>query len=113
MNLVRTHTHTHKHICTHIHMHIHSHAHIHTCTYMNIHIYTLTHAHIQGILFSTPECLKTPVDFVRLWLHEATRVYGDKLIDVKDMENFKKMKYEIAKAAFEVRGLVARVLISW
>lgn len=74
---------------------------------MNIHIYTLTHAHIQGILFSTPECLKTPVDFVRLWLHEATRVYGDKLIDVKDMENFKKMKYEIAKAAFEVRGLVA------
>lgn len=109
MNLVHMHTHTHIHANTHAHTSTHSHAHIHTCTHINICIYTLTYAHTQGILFSTPECLKTPVDFVRLWLHEATRVYGDKLIDVKDMENFKKMKYEIAKAAFEVRGIVARV----
>ena len=37
-------------------------------------------------------------------------MYGDKLIDVKDMENFKKMKYETAKAAFEVSGLVVGIL---
>ena len=42
------------------------------------------------------------MDLVRLWQHEATRVYGDKLIEDKDMENFKKMKVEIAKASFEV-----------
>lgn len=76
-----------------------------------MHLVLLYYAHItididaQGILFSMPECLKTPMDFVRLWLHEATRVYGDKLIDVKDMDTFKKMKYETAKAAFEVRFL--------
>ena len=42
------------------------------------------------------------MDFVRLWLHEASRVYGDKLIEIKDMENFTKMKFEIAKQSFEV-----------
>ena len=52
-------------------------------------------------MFTTPECIKTPVDLVKLWLHEASRVYGDKLIEIKDMENFQKMKLDIAKAGFE------------
>ena len=42
------------------------------------------------------------MDTIRLWLHEASRVYADKLIEDKDMENFKKMKFDIAKAGFEV-----------
>ena len=42
------------------------------------------------------------MDIVKLWLHESSRVYGDKLIDDKDMDNFKRMKYEMAKAGFEV-----------
>ena len=58
--------------------------------------------HIQGCLFATPECLKSPVDLVRLWLHEASRVYGDKLIETKDIAVFTKLKLEIAKASFEV-----------
>ena len=53
-------------------------------------------------MFTTPECIKTPVDLVKLWLHEASRVYGDKLIETKDMETFQKMKLDIAKAGFEV-----------
>ena len=52
-------------------------------------------------MFTTPECIKTPVDLVKLWLHEASRVYGDKLIETKDMETFHKMKLDIAKAGFE------------
>ena len=54
------------------------------------------------MLFSTPECLKSPVDLVRLWLHEANRVYGDKLIDTKDIATFAKMKLDVAKSSFEV-----------
>ena len=52
-------------------------------------------------MFTTPECIKTPVDLVKLWLHEASRVYGDKLIETKDMETFQKMKLDIATAGFE------------
>lgn len=42
------------------------------------------------------------MDFVRLWLHEATRVYGDKLVEEKDIANLQKLKMEIVKATFEV-----------
>ena len=57
----------------------------------------------QGILFSTPETIKTPMDALRLWLHEASRVYADKLIEDKDMDTFQKIKFEIAKIGFEAR----------
>ncbi|NWI40584.1 DYH17 protein, partial [Picathartes gymnocephalus] len=55
----------------------------------------------QGLLFSTPECLKIPVDLVRLWLHEAERVYGDKLVDEEDQYSFKKLLADICKASFQ------------
>ena len=56
----------------------------------------------QGMLFTTSDCLKAPVDLVKLWLHEASRVYGDKLIVQKDMDTFQKLKLEVSKGAFEV-----------
>lgn len=56
----------------------------------------------QGLLFSTPECLKSPIDLVRLWLHEAERVYGDKLIDEKDQKTFGKMLTDTCKKFFDV-----------
>ena len=52
-------------------------------------------------MFTTPDCIKTPVELVNLWLHEASRVYGDKLIETKDMDTFQKLKFEIAKSGFE------------
>ena len=48
------------------------------------------------------ECAKTPVDLVRLWMHEADRVYRDKLVDVPDMETFDKLRQDIIKKSFEV-----------
>lgn len=38
---------------------------------------------------------------IRLWLHESQRVYGDKLTDDKDIDNFIKMQHDIAKKGFE------------
>ena len=59
--------------------------------------------YLQGILFSIPECLKVPLDFVRLLSHEASRVYGDKLIDDNDIEMFNKIRLGIAMDTFDVR----------
>ncbi|XP_040979289.1 LOW QUALITY PROTEIN: dynein heavy chain 17, axonemal [Aquila chrysaetos chrysaetos] len=58
----------------------------------------------QGLLFSTPECLKSPVDLVRLWLHEAERVYGDKLVDERDQKGFGKMLADTCKKFFDELG---------
>ena len=44
---------------------------------------------------------------MRLWLHEATRVYGDKLVDEKDMGNLQRLKMESVKATFEVHLVYA------
>ncbi|KAI5643131.1 dynein heavy chain and region d6 of dynein motor domain-containing protein [Phthorimaea operculella] len=45
----------------------------------------------QGILFTTGDAIKTPSELIRLWLHEATRVYSDKLVDQTDIDNFQKL----------------------
>ncbi|XP_071954573.1 dynein beta chain, ciliary-like [Antedon mediterranea] len=55
----------------------------------------------QGLLFSSPECLKTPSDLIRLWMHESDRVYGDKMIDEKDIETFQKTLVDFGKKYFE------------
>lgn len=55
----------------------------------------------QGLLFSTNECLGAPTDMIRIWLHECQRVYGDKLIDDKDIDSFTKMQTDIVKKSFE------------
>ncbi|KAM5271528.1 dynein axonemal heavy chain 11 [Ctenodactylus gundi] len=55
----------------------------------------------QGILFATPECLKGPNDLIHLWLHESSRVYGDKLVDTKDCDLFQKKMLETAYKYFE------------
>ncbi|XP_013068368.2 dynein beta chain, ciliary [Biomphalaria glabrata] len=55
----------------------------------------------QGLLFAQSECCKVPSDLVRLWIHEADRVYRDKLIDEKDLETYDKLKKEVVKKSFE------------
>nr|XP_036878224.1 dynein heavy chain 11, axonemal [Manis javanica] len=63
----------------------------------------------QGILFASPECLKGPNDLIHLWLHESSRVYGDKLIDTKDCDLFQKNMLETAYKYFE--GVDRRMLL--
>ena len=38
---------------------------------------------------------------MRLWLHETHRVYGDKLVDEKDIESFCKFQLDILKKNVE------------
>ncbi|XP_067860662.1 dynein axonemal heavy chain 17-like [Heptranchias perlo] len=55
----------------------------------------------QGFLFLTLECAKNVHDLVRLLLHETARVYGDKLVDVHDTENFPRHQLYICKKYFQ------------
>ena len=54
------------------------------------------------MLFSVPESVKTPIDMVRLWMHECDRVYRDKLVETRDMEIYDKIQGDICKKFFEV-----------
>ena len=55
----------------------------------------------QGMLFASSDCCKSHVDLVRLYMHEACRVYRDKLVDVNDVEIFDKLVKEMVKKTFE------------
>ncbi|XP_042198221.1 dynein axonemal heavy chain 9 isoform X3 [Callorhinchus milii] len=55
----------------------------------------------QGILFSTPDCLKSPHDLVKLYLHESNRVYRDKMLEEKDFGTFDKIQTEMVKKFYD------------
>lgn len=57
---------------------------------------------LQGLLFSTPECLKEPQDLVKLYLHESNRVYRDKMVEEKDYGTFDKIQLEMVKKFYDV-----------
>ncbi|XP_050529246.1 dynein beta chain, ciliary-like [Daktulosphaira vitifoliae] len=54
----------------------------------------------QGLMFATGECVTTASSMIRLWLHETSRIYGDKLVDKKDQETFTKTIIEQIKKIF-------------
>jgi len=56
-------------------------------------------------MFATGESITTTGSFVRLWLHETSRIYGDKLIEKKDQETFSKTIVEQIKKTFSVSYL--------
>ena len=51
-----------------------------------------------------PECVKSPVDLARLWMHECNRVYYDKLVDNSDMDLYDKIQQDMTRKFFEVGG---------
>ncbi|NWT02283.1 DYH9 protein, partial [Mionectes macconnelli] len=55
----------------------------------------------QGLLFSTPECLKEPQDLVKLYLHESNRVYRDKMVEANDYGTFDKIQREMVKKFYD------------
>ncbi|XP_076257481.1 dynein beta chain, ciliary-like [Rhynchophorus ferrugineus] len=55
----------------------------------------------QGMLFSTGAAVPNQSAFIRLWMHEANRVYCDKLVERRDMDTFNKLIIESVKKGFE------------
>ena len=56
----------------------------------------------QGLLFSTGETVKAPIELIRAWVHETQRVYGDRLMEDKDLETLNKLHTDVVKKVFEV-----------
>lgn len=55
----------------------------------------------QGILFANRDTSPEPEDLARLYVHEAYRVYGDKLVNDADQECFRKLFRDIFKKGME------------
>nr|XP_029540762.1 LOW QUALITY PROTEIN: dynein heavy chain 9, axonemal [Oncorhynchus nerka] len=55
----------------------------------------------QGILFCTCECLRGPVDLVKIYLHESNRVYRDKMVEDRDTQAFDKLQADTVKKFYE------------
>ncbi|XP_028435224.1 dynein heavy chain 11, axonemal isoform X2 [Perca flavescens] len=55
----------------------------------------------QGILFAGPDSVEESTGLALLWLHESCRVYSDRLVDVKDLQLFRKLQMETLHECFE------------
>lgn len=64
------------------------------------------------MLFTTGDAIKTSSDLIRLWMHEATRVYSDKLVDDNDNDVFAKLIVEMIKKHCEVSFELNFILVS-
>ncbi|TNN78389.1 Dynein heavy chain 11, axonemal [Liparis tanakae] len=60
---------------------------------------------LQGILFAGPDTVEESTDLGVLWLHESCRVYSDRLIDVKDLQLFRKLQMETGLEGKEMTKL--------
>ncbi|CAL4244855.1 unnamed protein product, partial [Meganyctiphanes norvegica] len=54
-----------------------------------------------GLLFTSGETVKTPVELIRAYLHESQRVYGDRLMEDKDAEFLEKLQIDVIKKNFD------------
>ncbi|KAM4581026.1 dynein axonemal heavy chain 11 [Odontesthes bonariensis] len=55
----------------------------------------------QGIVLCGPESVEENIDMALLWLHESSRVYSDRLKDIKDVQLFRKIQMETVHECFE------------
>ena len=55
----------------------------------------------QGVCLSTAEHYRTELSFARLWLHEAKRVFGDRMVTSADATRFEETVVAASKCYFE------------
>lgn len=54
----------------------------------------------QGLLVAKPEAIKEPDQVVKLWIHEAERIYGDRLVSYEHLGIFRRLLADIVKKSF-------------
>ena len=55
----------------------------------------------QGLCLAVKDFYPAPMKFVRLWVHEASRVFGDRRMNESDADQFNQMLRAVAKVHFE------------
>jgi len=55
----------------------------------------------KGILMSEPSFFDNTSKFASLFIHEAERVYGDRLVSPKDLETYQKISKDVGKKYFK------------
>lgn len=54
----------------------------------------------QGLLMAKPSTFEDPLKFALLWVHESTRVYGDRLVSAQDLHKFTSLAQQQARKCF-------------
>ena len=54
----------------------------------------------QGLLVAKPEIIKEPDNFIKLWVHESERIYGDRLVSLDHLKIFKAELGTLVKKSF-------------
>jgi dynein heavy chain, axonemal len=55
----------------------------------------------KGLLMSEPTYFTEPAKFASLFIHEAERVYGDRLVTPKNLEDYQKITKDVGKKFFK------------
>jgi dynein heavy chain len=54
----------------------------------------------QGLLVARQDCIKEPDMFVKLWVHESERIYGDRLVNADHLAQYRALAADITKKSF-------------
>ena len=54
----------------------------------------------QGILNARVEAIKEPENLIRLWVHEAERIYGDRLVNAEHLVKYRELASDTANKNF-------------
>jgi len=59
----------------------------------------------QGILSAKQEVIKDPENLVKLWVHEAERIYGDRLVSHENLATFRGLSADLVSKSFSKYNL--------
>ena len=51
-------------------------------------------------MVAKPEAIKEADNFIRLWVHESDRIYGDRLVSFENLQTYKLVIADIVKKSF-------------
>jgi dynein heavy chain len=54
----------------------------------------------QGLLNARPEAIKEADHLVKLWVHEAERIYGDRLVSHAHLDKYRELAGDICNKNF-------------